>query len=124
MGFLREARFEISYMLFALGGLLTLLVVFHYLLQDRLPQTILDIVLAIGNWIVWFVVVGPLLLLLGGFYFLDFIRKRREFDRLLTVPSKARFVRDQDRLEELAWYLPTRYARALRERKRKWGIRD
>ncbi len=123
MAILRELRFEISYMLFALGAFLTLLVIFHYFLQDFLPQPVLDIVTAVGNWVVWLVVLGPLLLIVGGWYFVDFIRKRREFRKLLAVPSKARFVRNQERLEELAWYLPAGHARDLQKQKERWGIR-
>lgn len=124
MALLREVKLEISYIVFALGALLTLLVVFHYFLEEQLPQPVLDILGTIGDWIVWFVVVGPLLAVIGGWYFGDLIRKRREFARLMDVPSKARFVRNQERLEELAWYLPSSYARDLQERKRKWGIRE
>ncbi len=103
---------------------MTLFVIFHFLLRGVLPRAFLDILDAIGGWIVWFVVVGPVLVIVGGWYFGDTIRKKREFEELIDVHSKARFVRNQARLEELSWYLPSEYHRRIRERKRHWKIRE
>lgn len=122
MSVLREARFEISYVVLAVGAFLAILAALNAFLAGGLPAPITDILNAIGNWIVWFVVLGPLLTLVGGWYFLDTIRKQREFKRLADVPSKAHFVRNQERLEELVWYLSSDYQRTLQERKRRWGL--
>lgn len=124
MGLLREIKLELSYAILALGMLLTLFVIFNYLLLSSLPQSLVNIVDAVGNWIVWFVVVGPVLILVGGWYFGDTVRKRREFRKLINVPSKAHFVRNQDRLGELAWYLGSEYTKVLAERRRHWKIRE
>ncbi len=123
MGLLREMKVEFSYLTLALGAFLTMLVIFNYFLTSVLPLFITDIVNAVGNWIIWFVLLGPLLVLIGGWYFVDTIRKQREFRRLLKVPSKARFVRNQERLEELTWYLSADYRRNLAERKKHWNIK-
>jgi hypothetical protein len=124
VGFIREVKLEISYLVFALGIFLSLMAAFNYLLRESLPALIIDLLDDIGNWIVWFVVLGPLLALTGGWYFIDIIRKQREFERLISVPSKAVFVRNQERLERLAWYLSSEYERRLSERKKHWGLKD
>jgi hypothetical protein len=124
MGLIREIKLEISYVVFALGVFLTVLVIFNYFLRASLPGVIIDLLDDIGNWIVWFVVLGPLLTMIGGWYFIDVIRKQREFERLISVPSKALFVRNQERLERLAWYLSSEYERRLIDRKRHWKIKD
>ncbi len=89
-----------------------------------MPQPLTDILDAFGNWIVWFVVVGPLLTLVGGWYFIDTVRKQREFEKLVNVSSKAHFVRNQERLEELSWYLRADYGKRLAERKKRWQIKE
>ncbi len=124
MSFLREIKLEISYAVFALGTFLTILVVLNYFFRASLPPSIEEILSGIGNWIVWFVVTGPLLGLVGGWYFVDILRKQREFRRLIDVPSKAHFVRNQDRLEELSWYLSSDYRRELSDRKKHWKIKE
>lgn len=120
---LREVRLELSYVVLALGVFFTLLVVLHYFLLPFLPPALLQIVNAFGNWVVWLVLVGPIFTLVGGWYFMDTIRKRREFERLIDVPSKAHFVRNQSRLEELVWYLPADYNRRFLDRKKTYRIR-
>ncbi len=120
----REIKLEISYIVLALGAFLTLLVIFDFFLRGSLPQPLTDILDAFGNWIVWFVVVGPLLTLVGGWYFIDTVRKQREFEKLVNVSSKAHFVRNQERLEELSWYLRADYGKRLAERKKRWQIKE
>lgn len=123
MGLLREVKLELSYVVFALGVLMSLLAAFHYLLRAHLPAAVIDLLNDIGNWIIWFVVVGPLLAFVGGWYFVDLLRKQREFERLINVNSKAHFVRNQARLETLAWYLRSDYEERIIEQKRRWKIR-
>ena len=63
---------------------------------------------AIGDWIYWCVLLGPVLLIAGGWYFLDNINKRKEFKELIGTTSKAKFIRNQDHIEFLAWKLTSR----------------
>lgn len=124
MGLLREVRLELSYVAFAIGVFMTLLAILHYVLGSALPAALSSILIGIGNWIVWFVAVGPILTIGGGWYLLDNLRKRKEFEKLIKVPGKAHFVKNQARLEELAWYLPSDYYERLLSRKRSWKIKD
>lgn len=123
MGLLREIKLEISYVIFALGTFLALLVVIHLFLRDYMPPVVLDLLADIGGWIIWFVVLGPLLAFVGGWYFIDQLRKRRQFEKLIRVNSKAHFVRNQERLERIAWHLPSDYEQRIVEQKRRWKIR-
>lgn len=106
---LRELRMEISTMIMLSGILLTVFTVNHYFLRSSLPAFFLNIDDHIGAWIVWVAVIGPLLLLIGVFYFQDTIRKRREFRRLIDTDSKAKFFRNQARLTEIAQVLGNEY---------------
>lgn len=125
----RELRMEVSAMVFITGLVMTVLTVDHYFLGGhgpgtRLPDFLQDIDRRIGNWIVWVAFLGLLILIGGGWYFQDTIRKRREFNRLLRTDSKSKFVRSQQRLEELAhWYLGRDYVRRFEARKQELEVK-
>ncbi len=103
--FLREYALELSSIVLMLGVIMTFFVVLEYVFKEVLPFYLEDILKNIGGWIVWMVVAGPIFLIGGGWYFFDGIMKRREFNSLIDTDSKAVFVRNYDRLEELAYYL-------------------
>ncbi len=121
----RELRLELSAMFFIPGLVLTVLAIDHYAIgPGRLPDILRNIDGAVGNWIIWIAFSGPLLLLGGGWYLFDTIRKRREFERLIDTDSKAKIVRNQDRLERLAWYyLGSEYVKRVQKRKDEFNIK-
>src|SRR5438093_6194514 len=116
-------------MIFISGLIMTTLTIGHYFLggygpNSRLPDFLKDIDQHIGNWIVWVAFFGILVLVGGGWYFQDTIRKRREFGRLLNTDSKAKFVRSQQRLEELAhWYLGREYVKKVEAKKQEFAVK-
>ncbi len=115
--FTREFALELSSIIFMIGMLMTFFVILEYVFGEVLPYYLEEILDAIGNWIVWMTVVGPILLIGGGWYFFDGLRKRREFARLIDTDSKAVFVRNMDRLEELAYYLTEKHREAFYEKR-------
>jgi hypothetical protein len=76
-----------------------------------------------GTWAYWLVVLGPLLLVGGGWWLYDYVKKTRELARLIDTPSKAKFVRRLDDIEYLAWSLPKRFEDQVIERKRKLNVK-
>lgn len=123
VAFLREFRLEISSLILLLGAVPTALVILHFFFRDGLPSTVTDLLDAIGDWFVWLVVVGPLLSFIGGWYFVDTLRKQRQFEKLINVPSKAHFVRNRERLETLTWYLSSEYRERFRDQRRRWKLK-
>ncbi len=123
MGLFREIKFELTYLIFAGGVFMTALAMLRYFFDSQTPQFLRDINSSLGEWIIYVAFFGPLLALGGGWYFVDMIRKRREFERLLATPSKAAFVRNQDRVEYLAWYLTKNHERRVEDKKREFKIR-
>lgn len=124
----RQLRLELSAMVFFAGIVLTVFTVDRYAFGgssgSSLPDFLKDIDRRIGPWIIWVAFVGILLLLGGGWYFVDTIRKRREFQRLLNTDSKAKFVRNQLRMERLAWnYLGSDYFKRLEKKKGDLGLK-
>lgn len=124
MGLLRNLRYELSTLVFGLGILSMILAVTYWLLPGVTPQWLMNINQAIGNWMIWVAFLGFLALLGGGYYFIDTIRKEREFDRLVNTTSKELFVKNQKRIEELAYYhLPSAYEKRYQQKRREFRIK-
>lgn len=121
--FLREYSLELSSIVFMVGLIMTVFVVIKYFFRASAPYYISNILQAIGNWIVWLTVIGPLLLMGGGWYFFDGVKKRWEFAHLINTESKAVFLRNIDRLEELSYNLTERHRELFYEKKRELKIR-
>ncbi|MFQ6059802.1 MAG: DUF3198 domain-containing protein [Thermoplasmata archaeon] len=121
--FLREYSLELSSIVFMVGLIMTVFVVIKYFFSASAPYYISNILQAIGNWIVWLTVIGPLLLMGGGWYFFDGVKKRWEFAHLINTESKAVFLRNIDRLEELSYNLTERHRELFYEKKRELKIR-
>ncbi|HEY7588986.1 MAG TPA: DUF3198 domain-containing protein [Thermoplasmata archaeon] len=124
MGFLRDLRYELSALLFALGILAWVLAATNYFFPTQTPDWLMSINRSIGLWMFWVAILGFFSLLGGGFYFIDTIRKDREFNRLVSTTSKEVFVKNQKRIEELAYYhLPSSYERRYLDKKREFRIK-
>lgn len=127
MGLFREIKFELSFAILAAGLFMTILGLFWASWSPLLPYKpeLLEetFVRPIGGWMVYVTFFGPLLTLGAGWYFIDMVRKRREFERLMATPSKAAFVRSQDRIEYLAWYLTRDHEQRVDEKKKEFKIR-
>ncbi|UCE37861.1 MAG: DUF3198 domain-containing protein [Thermoplasmata archaeon] len=114
---------QFGFILFILGIILTILGIFGVFYYDQSPDFLKRTLDYIGNWTYWCILVGPILLIAGGWYFFDNINKRKEFKELLETTSKAKFIRNQDRVEFLAWKLTPEHQNQLAEKKRKFHIK-
>lgn len=124
MRILRELRLELSAMVFIAGLIMTALIVNRFAITPaNLPEFLRELDEDIGQWMVWILVIGPVVLFSGGWYFIDTIRKRREFERLIDTESKAKFVRNQDRIEFLGWLLGSDYRKRGESKKTEFGLR-
>jgi len=124
MGLLRDLRYELSTLLFGLGVLSMVLALSYWAFPSSSPEWLQGLTKGIGNWMIWVAFLGFLALLAGGYYFIDTIRKEREFDRLVSTTSKEAFVKNLKRIEELAYYhLPSAYERRYLEKKKEFRIK-
>lgn len=62
-----------------------------------------------GSWIAWIVIAAPLGLIVCIWWYYDYVKKTRELADLIDTPSRAKFVRNLDDIEYLAWSLPQRF---------------
>ncbi len=124
MGLLRDLRYELSTAVFLLGILSMILAITYWVIPGATPDWLMNIDTAIGNWMIWVAFLGFLALLGGGYYFIDTIRKEREFDRLVNTTSKEIFVKNQKRIEELAYYhLPSAYEKRYQQKRKDFRIK-
>ena len=124
MGLFREYRYELSSLIFALGILGTILSLTQILARTQSPDWLQSIHRAVGEYVIWEAFLGFLAVLAGGFYFIDTIRKEREFERLISTTSKELFVKNMRRIEELTYeHLPSAYERRFLEKKREFRIK-
>ena len=124
-----EYRLELSSFLGLLFGFLTIIgILGTYLNMDennRLPSYISflqDLSDPFGTWIAWIVVAAPIGLIVCAWWYYDYVKKIRELAELIGTPSKAKFVRNLDEIEYLAWSLPQRYEDKVLTKKKEFKI--
>jgi aspartokinase-like uncharacterized kinase len=113
----------LSLILFIIGIILTLWGILGVFVYESLSDEIKDFVDSIGDWIYWCILAGPIILIAGGWYFFDNLRKRKEFKELMETTSKAKFIRNMDRAEFLAWKLTMDHQRQLMDKKKEFHIK-
>ena len=77
----------------------------------------------IGVWAYWVILPALAILIISIYFLYDFIKRLKEFNSLMKIQSKAKFIKNQDRIEELAWRLHPKYERLVVERKKKYKIK-
>ncbi|MEE9152020.1 MAG: DUF3198 domain-containing protein [Thermoplasmata archaeon] len=114
---------QFGFLLFILGISLTIFGFFGVFYYDSDYNVFKGIIDSIGDWKYWCILIGPILIISGGWYFYDNISKRREFANLTDTTSKAKFIRNLDRVEFLAWKLAPRYREQLAKKKSEFHIK-
>jgi hypothetical protein len=59
---------------------------------------------------------GLLLVIFAGYYFADNMNNRRKFNRLFNIASKEKFIKNRDKLEELAFFISTKHERMVQRK--------
>lgn len=123
--FLTEYRLELSSMLVVVFTFLAIVGIVGVFLEDQLPSYLAfltDLTEPFGSWSLWLVVIGPLGAVIAAWWLYDYIKKARKLADLIKTPSKAKFVRNLDDIEFLAWSLPQRFEDEVLKKKRDFGI--
>jgi hypothetical protein len=118
---LRKNRFGVSVLVLAVGVFLTVLAAGDLTgLSTVQPFTAIDTVTAApngANYNLAFVVIGPIVSIIGAVLVGGYLLSRRRFEHLMKTKSKAEFLRNLDKIEELLWDLtPTDEQRYLDKR--------
>jgi uncharacterized protein DUF3198 len=123
---MRTYRFPVSVVIFAAGILLSILA-----LGDFTPLRSVSVFHAIDsatdtpatNYNLVFVVVGPIVSIVGAYLVGAYVVARRSFEHLMTTKSKAEFLRNIPRLEELLWDLTPRDQYRYEEKRAELRVR-
>ena len=106
---LRRHRFEVSVIVFAAGIFLTVLAAGDFTgLSTVQPFVAINTVTAAPggpNYNLAFVVIGPIVSIIGAVLVGGYLLSRRRFEHLMKTKSKAEFLRNLDKIEELLWEL-------------------
>lgn len=121
--FLTTYTLQFGFILFILGIILTILGFFGVFYYDNSPGFLKRVIDSVGDWKYWCILIGPVLIIAGGWYFFDNINKRKEFKNLIETTSKAKFIRNLDRVEFLAWKLTPDHQNTLVEKKNEFHIK-
>jgi uncharacterized protein DUF3198 len=127
--FLRSHRFPLSIALLALGILLTVLAVAAFTpLKDAGPFPAINNATNQGpnggpNYDLVFVIVGPIVVLIGSYLVGAYYIARAKFEHLMVTKSKAEFLRNLPDLEDLLWDLTPNDERRYMEKKAELRIR-
>ena len=120
-----EFRLELSTFLSLLFGFLTIVSVIGVFLGDSAPsyfEAIVELGDPFGDWLTWLVAIAPIGLVVCVWWFYDYVKKTRELAKLIDTPSKAKFVRNMDDIEYLAWVLPKRYENQVIDKKKEFKL--
>jgi len=131
--FLTEFRLELSSLLSLLFGFLTTVGVVGSFFKStnddavtyHLPKLLSflgDLTNPFGQWVTYLVVIGPIGLVVCLWWLYDYIKKKRELAELIDTPSRAKFVRNLDDIEYLAWALPQRFEDKVLEKKKEFKL--
>jgi hypothetical protein len=78
---------------------------------------------ALGNWAYWVLILGIVLFIIGIFYLYGHFKLLKEFRELMKINSKAKFIKNLDRIEELAWRLHPKFEKIVIEKKKEFRIK-
>ncbi|HEQ79082.1 MAG TPA: DUF3198 domain-containing protein [Euryarchaeota archaeon] len=120
---LKENTMLLSVVAASVGFVATLLGVFGVMIPEHAPDFMVGVLETIGNWGYWLLVIGIILLIGGIWQMWSIISKQKKFEKLIDVDGKAKFLRNQDDLEYLAWSLGGEYKERVKEKKRMFKIK-
>ncbi|HLM70452.1 MAG TPA: DUF3198 domain-containing protein [Thermoplasmata archaeon] len=108
---LRKYRAEISIFVLAVGSVLTVLAAgFFTPLMNASPFPTINNATntSDANYNLLFVIVGPIVAIVGAYMVGAYFTARRKFEHLMLTKSKAEFLRNIPELEDLLWELTPR----------------
>lgn len=107
--FLRSYRFPLAVLIFAVGDVLSALAIGDFTPLANTPafSSINSVTNAPDgtNYNLLFIVVGPIVAIIGAYFVGAYLVARRKFEHLMETKSKAEFLRNIPELEQLLWDL-------------------
>ena len=105
------------------GAILTFFGVCGVFLDDKSFVKDSGVFDAIGNWDLWFLIVGGFIFIFAVFYLWDFIVSKKQFEEYIDTESKSKILHSFDEIDKLAYKLGSTYLITWNDIKRKHKIR-
>ena len=103
--FFRDFKLPISALGTITGAIFTFIGISGVFLDDRSwvkDNAFFD---RIGNWDLWCLILGGLLLIMAGYYLYDYLISRKRFAALIDTPSKSKILHNFEEIDKLAYRL-------------------
>ncbi|MCK4613844.1 MAG: DUF3198 domain-containing protein [Thermoplasmata archaeon] len=121
--FFRDFKLPISALGTITGAIFTFIGISGVFLDDRSwvkDNAFFD---RIGNWDLWCLILGGLLLIMAGYYLYDYLISRKRFAELIDTPSKSKILHNFEEIDKLAYRLGSSHIVMWKDIKRKHKIR-
>jgi hypothetical protein len=119
----RDYTLHISGAALALGLAMTIVGALSFFFQSVLPEDWSTSLTTGGRYDICAGALGLMLVIFAGYYFIDNIYRRRKFARLFGTVSREKFVRNRDKIEQLAFELSTKHERMVQRKIKEMKIR-
>jgi hypothetical protein len=119
----RDYTLHFSAAALALGLVLFIVGAMSFFFQSALPEDWITSLQTGGRYDICAGAVGLMLVIFAGYYCVDNVYKRRKFARLFGTVSREKFVRNRDKIEELAFELSTKHERMVQKKIKEMKIR-
>lgn len=121
--FFRDFMFPISSLGTIVGAILIFMGTAGTFLEEKSWVKDNGVFEAIGNFDLWFLIIGLLIFLFSIFYLYDFLMSKKKFEEFIDTPSKSKILHNFDEIDKLAYKLGSTYLITWRDIKRKHKIR-
>lgn len=123
---IREHMLMLTMILCMVGAIMTGIGVLWYFtfIQSIIVNAPLEVFAEkLGEWGWWILISAPVILIAGVWYFFDQIMARKKFNKVVSLNSKANFVKNISEIEEVVRKLPIKYRVRFEEKKKKFKIK-
>ncbi len=117
--FLTEYRLELGSFLTLFFGFLSVIGLVGLFSKTTFLQ---PLIAPFGGWISWVAIIAPIALIVCAWWLYDYFSKARKLRKLIDTPSKAKFVKNIDDIEYLAWNLPHRFEVKVFDKKKELKV--
>ncbi len=121
--FFRDFMLPISALGSIVGAILTFFGVAGVFLDDKAWVSDSAVFDAIGNFDLWFMIMGGFILIFSIFYLYDYLATKKKFEEYIDTPSKSKILHNFEEIDKLAYKLGSSHLITWRDIKRKHKIR-
>ena len=121
--YFKDFMFQISALGTIVGGILTFIGIIGVFFETKSWVEDNVVFEKIGDFDLWFLGLGALLLMFSVFYLYDYLDSKKKFEEYVDTPSKSKILHNFDEIDKLAYKLGSAHLIKWRDIKRQHKIR-